>query len=122
MNYKECPTCGGLPIDVVNGVCNQCRREGLSYRPTNIDMVVDAMQHSRFGPLSQVFIMEAILRYAEQIGSATVADLTPDEPEPEADGTLRVNIGIDPKAWIGVAQEIKTKLETPTCGPCGLDE
>lgn len=120
MSYKECPNCGGLLIDPVHGICNACHAEGARYRPTNIDIVVDIMQHSRFGPLSQVFVMEAITRYAEQLSQATVADLTPPEPEPLPDGTRRVNIGINPPAWIGVAKEIKAKLDTPQCDPCGL--
>lgn len=122
MNYKECPTCGGLPIDIINGVCNACRMEGQKYRPTNIDMVVDLMNHSRYGALSQVFVMEAIARYAEQMAEATEEELTPEEPEPAPDGTIRVNMGINPQAWIAVAKDIKARLEAHDCGPCGIDQ
>lgn len=37
---------------------------------TNEDLVVDLMNFSPVGPLSQVFIMEAIRRYAEQVADA----------------------------------------------------
>lgn len=123
MNYTECPTCGGLPIDMINGVCNACRMEGATYRPTNTDRLVDAMHNSRFGPLAQVFVMEAVLRYAEQMAEATPEQLTPEDPEPTPDGQLRINLGVHPQAWIGVAKEIAAKLndQHPTCGPCGLN-
>lgn len=119
MHYRECPTCGGLPIDVIGGLCNACRMEGATYRPTNVDMVVDAMTRSRFGTLAEVFIMEAIHRLADEVSKLPL-DTTLYEMEKAKDGKVRVNIGIDPNAWIGVAKEIKGKLTACDCGPCGL--
>ena len=117
--HKECPTCGGLPIDIINGVCNACRMEGAKYRPTNIDLVVDLMNYSKFGALSQVFIMEAITRYAEQMAQATPEQLTPKAPE---DGQEGISMGFPAQAWIGVAKDIQARLEARDCGPCGVDQ
>jgi hypothetical protein len=63
-----------------------------SKRETNEELVRRLMTYSRFGALSQVFIMEAIARYAEQCATA----------KPELfDGPL-----LNGAAWVGVAKEI----------------
>ena len=121
MNYKKCPTCHGLPIDVINGVCNACRLEGAKFRPSNIDLVVDLMTHSKFGALSQVFVMEAILRYAEEVADRKPEDMKPSDI-PAPDDTGSISLGFPTQAWIGVAKDIVARIEARDCGPCGIDE
>ena len=65
---------------------------------TNQQMLREIMSFSRFGPLAEVFVMEAVVKYADEVAAAT-----PDQVE---GGGL-----INGSAWIGVAKEIKTKLD-----------
>lgn len=66
-------------------------------RRTNVQWVKHAMEYSKFGALSQAFIMEAIGRYANQIAELDPARL---------DSAL-----ISGEAWVGVAKEIKASLD-----------
>ena len=66
-------------------------------RLTNEEFVSDLMNYSRFGGLVQVFVIEAIRHYAETMASADPAKF---------DNDL-----LNGKAWIGVAQEVKAKLD-----------
>lgn len=70
----------------------------MAKRKTNIKFVQDVMSFSNYGALSQAFIMEAIREKVDQVSKHKVSDY----PE---------NSFVCPKAWIGVAKEIKDKLD-----------
>lgn len=61
---------------------------------TNVEFVTELMEFSNHGALSQVFIIEAIRRYAEACSERRISD----------------NGFISPDAWQGVAREIRDKL------------
>lgn len=65
---------------------------------TNVQFVVDMMEHSAHGALVQAFVLEAIDRYAKQVMS--------DQDK------LRVQMKnhlVHPEAWIGCAKEVNAK-------------
>lgn len=70
-------------------------------RRTNVQIVRDLMEFSDHGALAQMFVMEAIKRYADQ-----VAAMDPDklracfEPMPF----------LNADSWQGVAKEIRQKI------------
>ncbi|HDR9201837.1 TPA: hypothetical protein QDB48_003163 [Burkholderia vietnamiensis] len=64
----------------------------------NLECLTEIMTFSRYGALAQAFVMDALSQYAER-----VATTPPDQ--------LQVNPMISARAWQGVAQEIRTKLE-----------
>jgi hypothetical protein len=65
---------------------------------TNVQVVKDIMEHSSYGGLSQLFVMDALHKLSKAVASST--------PEEYGDKSI-----IDPEAWIGVAKEIQRKLE-----------
>lgn len=67
-------------------------------RKTNESIVRDIMRNSRFGALSQVFVMDALQKLAD----AVAASKPKDYPK---------NSFVHPEAWIGVAKEIQEKLK-----------
>jgi hypothetical protein len=66
-------------------------------RKTNEQIVRDLMRFSRFGALSQVFVIDAIRKHADRVARAT--------PDQIGDGLISA------EAWIGVAQEIKAIMD-----------
>jgi hypothetical protein len=70
----------------------------MTNRLTNEEFVSKLMSFSTYGALTQVFIIEAIRYYSEQV-SAT--------PEPEDDG----NSFISPKLWHRIAVDLKKALD-----------
>jgi hypothetical protein len=68
----------------------------------NISIVKKIMTYSRYGALSQAFVVEAIGRYADQC-----AKMTDDEVEKHD----REQPLLSYKAWRGVAQEIKAVMD-----------
>lgn len=69
---------------------------------TNVKYLTEIMEFSRFGPLAQAFVIEALARYATEIKACKSEDL--DSP------------GLSGAAWVGVANEIDAKL-TAKYGP-----
>lgn len=65
-------------------------------RETNTQIVRRMMEHSQFGAMSQMFIMEAISRYAKQCA--------------EVDAAVFDSPLINGAAWVGVAKEIRDTL------------
>lgn len=65
-------------------------------RLTNEEFVAELMQFSNFGALSQVFVIEAIRRYADQVAAAQPSEVD----TPFLSGPV----------WIGVAKEIQAKV------------
>lgn|GEM_PF-1339404 len=66
---------------------------------TNIDVVTQIMEFSRFGVLAQAFVMDALVKV-----SRSVAEATAEEIEVMRGGFIQ------PEAWQGVAREIQEKL------------
>lgn len=66
-------------------------------RLTNEEFVSDLMNFSSFGGLCQVFVIEAIRRYADQVAAA----------DPAAVDTQFLSGA----AWVGLAKEIKAKVD-----------
>jgi hypothetical protein len=64
---------------------------------TNVDFVTRIMEFSNYGPLAQLFILEAIRNWSDVVAKADPAKI--DTPM------------INGHAWVGVAKEIKAKLE-----------
>lgn len=63
---------------------------------TNQEVVAHIMTHSRFGALSEMFVIEAIRSYSDTVASA-----------PSVQG----NAFIDGEAWQGFAKEIKETMD-----------
>jgi hypothetical protein len=68
---------------------------------TNTELIVEMMEYSNFGALSQLFIMEAIRKEAER-----VAATKPEQYDVEKWFMISV------PAWIGVAKEISKRIKT----------
>lgn len=64
---------------------------------TNVETVKNLMEFSKYGPLAQLFVMDALVKQAERVAESTPEDY----PE---------NSMVNPEAWIGVAKEILEKL------------
>lgn len=64
--------------------------------PTNIDFITDLMQHSRYGALAQLFVIDALGKWSDKIAACT-----PDQVDTPF---------INGEAWVGVAKEIQAKL------------
>jgi hypothetical protein len=67
---------------------------------TNIKFVKTLMEFSNYGALVQAFIIQAIVHYCDHI----IAN------EEEVKKSMEKGF-ISPDAWIGIAKEIKTKIE-----------
>ena len=67
---------------------------------TNIDVVTEIMNYSRYGALAQFFVMDALLKLSDTVSKAT----------PKEFGKTNA-LAVNPEAWIGVAKEIKEKLK-----------
>ena len=66
-------------------------------RLTNVEFVADLMEHSRYGALAQLFVIDALWKWSEIISKA----------DPKSCG----NAIMDGKGWVAVAKEIREKLE-----------
>ncbi|WP_316196646.1 hypothetical protein [Bradyrhizobium sp. SZCCHNS3053] len=66
-------------------------------RTDNVTFVKELMNFSKFGALSEIFVIDALAKWSEIIANSDPAKLeTP---------------MISGEAWIGVAKEIKAKLD-----------
>lgn len=74
------------------------QREHRMKRKTNVQIVKDIMENSRYGALAQVFVMDALHKFSDAVAESELKDYPP--------GSF-----VAPEAWIGVAKEIKNKLE-----------
>jgi len=68
---------------------------------TNEELVRKMMTYSKFGPLAQAFIMEAITRYAKECAEMT------DEQCDAADKDSMVNM----RTWRALGQDLREQLE-----------
>ena len=67
-------------------------------RKTNEQLIKHIINCSKFGTMSQLFIMEAIGRYANSVSESKPSDY----PK---------NCIVNPETWIDVAKEIKEKMD-----------
>ncbi len=68
------------------------------HRPqTNVDFVTRLMEFSNYGPLAQLFVLEALRNWSDLVAKADPA---------KVDSAM-----ISGHAWVGVAKEIKAKIE-----------
>ncbi|MGE8454411.1 MAG: hypothetical protein ACN6OP_28140 [Pseudomonadales bacterium] len=70
---------------------------GPATRKTNIQMVTELMEYSRFGGLAQAFVMDALAKHADRVATS----------DPDTLDTAFLS----GHAWVGVAKEIKSKLD-----------
>ena len=71
---------------------------------TNVEFVTEMMEFSRYGSLSQVFIIQAIHEFANKVdekGDAMIKE--------EKESSKRLFISME--AWVGIGREIKEKIE-----------
>lgn len=68
---------------------------------TNVEFVRDLMEYSAFGALAQLFVIDALDKWAHKIGNMPVEELR------KAFGE---NSMVHPDAWHGVANEIAKKI------------
>ena len=68
---------------------------------TNVEFVTDLMEHSQYGALAQMFVMDALGKWSARVAETPIEE-------------LRTRFGestmISADAWHGVAQEIQAKL------------
>lgn len=69
---------------------------------TNIDFMCDLMDFSHFGPLAQMFVIDALSKWSEKIANTPIEELR---------GAFEGNPLIGAEAWQGVARGIKEKLD-----------
>jgi hypothetical protein len=69
----------------------------MTTRLSNVEFVHDMMSFSKYGSLSQVFVVEALRYYCEQV-------LKTAEPEDDPKSMF------SPLAWYKIAEEIQEKL------------
>ena len=73
---------------------------------TNTAFVSDLMEFSRHGALAQVFIIDAIQKHAERVAAALPSSI---------DHAL-----ISGEGWVGVAKEIKSKVDAQYGSPAAV--
>lgn len=78
-----------------------------STRLTNEDLVVNLINYSPYGALSQMFIMQAIREYAKEVID-NADEIIKNEEEMMADGKIPM---MSHKAWVGVAKDIAERVD-----------
>ncbi|WP_315729864.1 hypothetical protein [Bradyrhizobium sp. SZCCHNRI2010] len=66
-------------------------------RSDNITFVSDLMNHSQYGALAQIFVIDALSKWSEIIAKTDPVEI--DSPM------------INGQSWVAVAKEIKQKIE-----------
>ena len=69
---------------------------------TNIEFVRELMDFSRFGPLAQMFVIDALSKWSDEIANTPIEELR---------NAFEGHPLIGAEAWQGVAREIKGKLD-----------
>ena len=69
---------------------------------TNVQLVTQIMNVSKFGAMSQIFIIDAILKQAEAVARMPLEDLK---------AAMANNGMVSAQAWHGVATEIADKMK-----------
>ena len=71
---------------------------------TNVQLVKRLMEFSKYGALSQMFIIDALIKQAQAVAKSAPKDYPP-------------NSMVNPEAWIGVAREIYNELTADRVNP-----
>ena len=79
-------------------------------KKTNTELVTDLMDFSRFGAISQLFVIEALTRYSSEVLENQDQVREAFAPKESPDHKF-LSLSINPDAWIGVAGEVKQALE-----------
>lgn len=102
MDKGECDACGGdLDEGQSSGHCDECSSAKSARRSSNQEFLADLMNFSRFGPLAEVFIMEAVRLQAKEVAAQDPA---------KADQ----NTMLSPHLWVNVARDISARFEERT--------
>lgn len=70
----------------------------MSNKPSNVEFMVDMMEHSSYGALVQPFIIQALFVYTDMVRRLDIKDL----PQ---------NAIIDQATWKAINEEVRDKLE-----------
>lgn len=73
---------------------------------TNEEKVVKIMNFSKYGALSQVFVMQALEHFCDLVIEQE-SELIKEQEKCETEGKISM---INLKSWVGVAKEIKEKI------------
>ena len=90
---------------ITNAALVRIERNAMAQPQSNEEIVLNLLRFSPYGALSQIFIMEAIREYANNVSAIDPATIT---------GTAFIN----PEAWVGVAKDVKQRLEEFQKQPC----
>lgn len=94
---ERCSTCYADLEHSQIGLCDDCQCQ---QKPvTNVGVLVELMEYSKFGPLAQMFIIDTVARRARAVADADSATAVWDS------GLISF------EAWQGVAREIADKLD-----------
>lgn len=74
---------------------------------TNEDLIHDLMNYSKYGMLSQAFIIQAISYYTANVLEKS-DELIKEEEENEKNGKISL---ISSKAWVGIAKDISDRMD-----------
>lgn len=72
-----------------------------SNNPTNIEKITSIMEYSKFGALAQMFVMDAVSKFANLVANTPIEELE----------SMRNGL-ISPEGWRDVAAEIAEKLRS----------
>ena len=73
---------------------------------TNEEKVVKIMNFSKYGALSQIFVMQALEHFCDLVIEQE-SELIKEQEKCETEGKISM---INLKSWVGVANEIKEKI------------
>ena len=68
---------------------------------TNVEKITQIMEYSEFGALAQMFVMDAVSKFANLVANTPIEELE----------SMRNGL-ISPEGWRGVAVEIAEKLRS----------
>lgn len=99
MDSGECSACGGeLEDGQSSGRCADCIANRVTRKPTNQEFLIDLMTFSLYGPMTEVFIMEAIRIQAKAVGELEL-------------GQMDQRSVVSPHLWVSIARDITAKIE-----------
>jgi hypothetical protein len=99
MEKGGCDSCGDeLDEEQSSGRCADCSPGRRARRMTNQEFLIDLMNFSRFGPMAEVFVMEAVRLHA-----IAIAAQDPDKADQ--------NSMVSPHLWVNVARDIAARFK-----------
>lgn len=74
---------------------------------TNLELIIDLMDYSPYGAMSQIFIMDALHKQIDAVIENEAELLDQDRKDQEEAGNISfININ----AWIGTAKDLKKRI------------